>query len=146
MISLTVENARELLEPGEVYRLGYNCMNCGELFFCFDRIDQCPEAIAKLERIEDEYKNNPKKHHSPGLLATMRKNLSGGRLFGYWGFTMDELMDCVASDDNHYRAYAFDGKYCSGSGAEPLWILDDGETCEDIRESDVDYGDDDEGW
>ena len=76
----------------------------------------------------------------------MRKNLACGRLFGHWGFTMDELMDCIASDDNHYRAYAFDGKYCSGSGAEPLWILDDGETCEDIRESDVDYGDDEEGW
>ena len=33
------------------------------------------------------------------------------------------------------------------SGAEPLWILAEGETCEDIREDDVDYGDDEEdGW
>ena len=25
--------------------------------------------------------------------------------------------------------------FCSGSGAEPLWILEDGETCEDIPRS-----------
>ena len=100
MISLTVENARELLEAGEVYRLGYNCANCGEMFLCFDRIAQCPQSLKDLERIEDEYKNNPQEHHSPVMLAQ--------------------------------------------------WILEDGETCEDIREDDVDYNsgpfDDEDEW
>jgi hypothetical protein len=143
MTPLTIENAKTL-EPGEVYRVGYNCMNCGEMFFCFDRIDKCPDALADLKRIEHEYEHNPQEHHSPTMLATIRHNLNCDRLFGYWGFTMDELMDCTAAGDDHYRAYVYDGKFCSGSGAEPLWILEDGEKCEDIREDDVDYGDDEE--
>ena len=150
MISLTVENARELLEAGEVYRLGYNCANRGEMFLCFDRIGQCPQSLEDLERIEHEYKNNPQEHHSPVMLAQFRKDLAGDKLFGFWGFTMDELTDAVGNNHNGYCAYEFDGKFCSGSGAEPLWILEDGETCEDIREDDVDYNsgpfDDEDEW
>ena len=89
MISLTVENARELLEAGETYRLGYNCANCGEMFLCFDRIAQCPQSLEDLERIEDEYKNNPQDHHSPVMLAQFRKDLAGDKLFGFFGFTME---------------------------------------------------------
>ena len=147
MISLTVENAREHLEAGEIYRLGYNCANRGEIFLCFDRIAQCPQSLEDLERIEYEYKNNPQEHHSLESLELSREHLANDKLFGFWGFTMDELMDAVGTNHNGYCAYEFDGKFCSGSGAEPLWILAEGETCEDIREDDVDYGDDEEdGW
>ena len=148
MISLTVENARELLEAGEVYRLGYNCANRGEMFLCFDRIAQCPQSLENLERIEDEYRKNPNGRYSLESLELSREHLAGDKLFGFFGFTMEELLDAVGTNHHGYCAYEFDGKFCSGSGAEPLWILEDGETCEDIREDDVDYGpfDDEDEW
>ena len=129
---LTVKDAPKLLEPGEVYRLGYNCVNSGEMFFCFDRIDKCPHSIADFERIELEYENSPEEDYNQVNLSVIKENLTCDRLFGYWGFTMDELEDCVAAGDDHYRAYAYAGKYCSGSGAEPMWILEHGESCDDI--------------
>ena len=116
MQKLTIENAPNLLGVGETYRLGYNAANCGEVFLCFDRIEAQDDQI----------------------LGTVK------HLFGYWGFDERELLDCVANDDVHYRAYEFDNDYCSGSGAEPLWILEDGESCEDIRDDKVDYGDEEE--
>jgi len=134
MISLTVENARELLEAGEVYRLGYNCANRGEMFLCFDRIGQCPQSLENLERIEDEYRKNPNGRYSLESLELSREHLANNKLFGFFGFTMEELLDAVGNNHNGYCAYEFDGKFCSGSGAEPLWILAEGETCEDIRE------------
>ena len=131
---LTVKDAPKLLEPGEVYRLGYNCVNSGEMFFCFDRIDKCPKSLADLEYIKSESycEENPEKNHSASDLLFFEQNLACDRLFGYWGFTMEELEDCVAAGDDHYRAYAYAGKYCSGSGAEPMWILEHGESCDDI--------------
>ena len=134
MISLTVENARELLEAGEVYRLGYNCANRGEMFLCFDRIAQCPQSLENLERIEDEYRKNPNGRYSLESLELSREHLANNKLFVFFGFTMEELLDAVGNNHNGYCAYEFDGKFCSGSGAEPLWILAEGETCEDIRE------------
>tara|TARA_R100001015_G_C4553681_1_gene114985 strand:- start:48 stop:464 length:417 start_codon:yes stop_codon:yes gene_type:complete len=129
---LTVEDAPKLLEPGEVYRLGYNHVNSGEMFFCFDRIDKCPHSIADFERIELEHENSPEEDHNQLNLSVIKQSLTCDRLFGYWGFTMEELEDCVAAGDDHYRAYAYADKYCSGSGAEPMWILEHGESCDDI--------------
>ena len=74
MISLTVENARELLEAGEVYRLGYNCANRGEMFLCFDRIAQCPQSMENLKRIEDEYKNNPQEPYRSRVITKHRSS------------------------------------------------------------------------
>lgn len=46
-------------------------------------------------------------------------------------FTGEILTGHTQFGEGQY-AYEFAGVYCSGSGAEQLWILESGETCEDI--------------
>ena len=53
---LTLEKTPGLLEPGEVYKMGYNHgYNCGGFFYLFDRIEtieeELPNGIHKTQRI-----------------------------------------------------------------------------------------------
>ena len=93
MQKLTVEDAVEILESGELYRVGWNLFNQGEMFF----------VLRKLW------------------------------LFGWQGFSAQEAIDGVGYDRPQGKlGYQNEGNFCSGSGAEPMWILEDGETCYDI--------------
>lgn len=92
-------NAQKL-EFGKTYRLGYNCMNCGEIMWKHAGWKDVPGIGGKLEK------------RPLGYIG-----LQGPDSLG------DELCDAI---------YEFQGDIVSGSGAEPLWILEDGETCKDI--------------
>ena len=100
MRQITSENARAILEEGELYRVGWNCTNKGEMFFVFDSF----EILRGREWMN-----------------------------GWQGWTAGEAVDGVGYDrPAGPLAYLFEGRFCSGSGAEPVWILEDGESCEDI--------------
>ena len=65
------------------------------MFFCFDRIDKCPKSLADFERIELEYENSPEEDYNQVNLSVIKESLTCDRLFGYWGFTIEELEDIV---------------------------------------------------
>ena len=101
MRQITSENARAILEEGELYRVGWNCTNKGEMFFVFDSF----EILRGREWLN-----------------------------GWQGWTANEAVDGVGYEPPPLGRLPIylRGRFCSGSGAEPVWILDDGESCEDI--------------
>ena len=104
---LTLEKTPGLLESGEVYKMGYNHgYNCGGFFYLFDRI----------ETIEEERPNGIHKSQ---------------RIFGAIFYDENEMPAHMTEFPDSY-IYECDNLFCRGSGAEPVWLLEHHESCEDI--------------
>ena len=101
---LTIEEARSLLEPGEIYKFGYNHgFNCGEFFGLFDRIETIKE-----ERPSGIHKSQ--------------------KIFGAIFYNENEIPAHMTKFPDYFL-YEFEGNFCSGSGAEPVWLLEHHESC-----------------
>tara|TARA_R110000782_G_scaffold83359_1_gene163381 strand:+ start:270 stop:857 length:588 start_codon:yes stop_codon:yes gene_type:complete len=134
MQKLTVEDAVEILESGELYRVGWNLFNQGEMFFVFGGVQQSEYDLGQASVYEHllsigTITEGPKS----SLITNQIENLRKLWLFGWQGFSAQEAIDGVGYDRPQGKlGYQNEGNFCSGSGAEPMWILEDGETCYDI--------------
>jgi len=131
---LSVDNAIEILESGELYRVGWNLFNQGEMFFVFGSVLQSDYDLGQASVYEHllsigTIKEGPKS----SLITNQIEGLRKLWLFGWQGFSAQEAIDGVGYDKPQGKlGYQYEGNFCSGSGAEPMWILEDGETCYDI--------------
>ena len=148
MTPLTLENAGEL-ESGEIYQIGINATNVWDgLFIVFDRVDHYEYDLGQADLAEYWLKTGLIKQE-PGKMSHQKQidNLRKLWIFGWQGGSVDLVMDKVGFDEKPGRiAYEAspqdtgeqitkgcdDSYFCIGSGAEPLWILEDGETWQDI--------------
>mgnify|MGYP003131516984 CR=1 FL=1 len=147
MTPLTIENASKL-DSGEIYRVGINSFNQWETFIVFDDIKQYGYDMGQASVYEHllksgELKQKPNQYPIKKHIEDLRKLW----LWGWQGSSMQEAIDKVGYDERP-RQIAYETStestwvqitkgcnedyFCSGSGAEPLWILEDGETCKDI--------------
>ena len=112
---LTIENAAKILEPGEIYRIGYDALNKGEFLYDHESVENFDYSKYNTERL---LKLNPdmdlKKHFT--LIGKMLFISSKGE---EWIPTKNKL-------------YNVDEGYFTKWNGEPLWILDDYETVEEI--------------
>jgi hypothetical protein len=145
MEPLTIENASNL-DYGEIYRIGIHDHNLWERFIVFDDINQYEYDMGQADLYQHllesgELKQKPNQYPISKHVESLRKLW----LWGWQGSSMGEAIDKVGYGEKPTRiAYEIDSSskqihdgceqsyFCSGSGAEPLWILEDGETCEDI--------------
>lgn len=147
MEPLTIENASKL-DAGEIYRVGINSFNQWESFIVFDDIKQYDYDMGQASVYEHllktgELKQKPNQYPISKHVESLRKLW----LWGWQGSSMQKAIDKVGHGEKPTRiAYECgpdstliqitkgynEDYFCSGSGAEPLWILEDGETCKDI--------------
>ena len=148
MKPLTLENAGEL-ESGEVYRVGIHDHNFWEMFIVFERVDHYEYDLGQADLYEHllktgALKQEPDKYPLTKHIDSLRKLW----VFGWRGERFGEQIEAIdrggfgekptriAYESDSVSKQIYDGcddsYFCSGSGAEPLWILEDGETCEDI--------------
>ena len=120
---LTFDNAKSLLEKGEVYRIGYNALNEGEFI----------------------YEHKGFKRKNPSYSAQVNKG-NGNLLYLNGTVTWLDKID-LGTMETDYRFYSSKAKtiqdltnadYRFQIGAftawngEPLWLLDDYESTDDI--------------
>ena len=147
MTPLTLKNAGEL-ESGEVYRIGINASNVWDMFIVFERIDHYQYDLGQADLYEHllktgALKQEPDKYPLTKHIDSLRKLW----IFAWQGGSIDKVMNKVGFGENPgrigYEASSQDtweqitkgcddSYFCSGSGAEPLWLLEDGEKCQDI--------------
>ena len=113
MILLTLENAKKFLEPGEVYRIGYNALNQGEFLYEHNSINNYDYSLWNQEKLDkDKIKND--------------FVLKGKAMFinEEWMNT-DNLLSSTQGEP--FRKW----------NGEPLFILEDYEKSEDIQDIDM---------
>ena len=152
---LTVEMAKRL-RPGSVFRIGYNCFNRGQFLY------EHHSVIYKgIYPIYSENGDNQVKIEAGG--GKFYDTLQLGNLIGFNDFEVRLLGKICPLDDNldlnkpfkrNFSGYcthlyecetrlenpdgSFQNAICRGSGAEACWLLDDGDTLDDL--------DDISGW
>jgi len=116
---LTIDNAKKILEKGEVYRIGTNALNVLE--FTYEH---------------KGFKNkNPMFKKTPTFLENkIHKELYLDGLINWLDMEMEEQKTDfrfralkMADEDMRYQI----GAFCAWNG-EPLWLLDDYETTDEI--------------
>ena len=148
MTPLTLKNAGEL-ESGEVYRVGIHDHNFWEMFIVFERVDHYEYDLGQADLAEHLLKTGVLKEEA-GKMSHQKQidDLRKLWVFGWRGEYFGEQIEAIdrvgfgekptriAYESDSVSKQIYDGcddsYFCSGSGAEPLWILEDGETCEDI--------------
>jgi hypothetical protein len=115
MILLTLENAKKFLEPGEVYRVGYNALNQGEFLYEHKSISNYDYSLWNQEKLDkDKIKND--------------FVLNGKMMF------IDMKQDWMNTDNLLSSTQGEPFKKWNG---EPLFILEDYEKFEDIQDIDM---------
>ena len=126
---LTIENAEKILESGEIYRLGYNALNSGELFYDHKEV-------------------------KPFSRTTPRGQVDGINLVGKIKFNRgsdseDEWLDTINEENPSYSKISGakmndhndDLRMKIGAitlwNGEPLFILDDYEEYQDIANIEI---------
>ena len=124
---LTIENAAKILEPGEIYRIGYDALNKGE--FLYDHSETRP-FTREIPRGEVK-----------GI------NLVGKMKFIGPGFSDDEWLDTINEENPNFsklsgaklKDHNDDIRMKIGVitkwNGEPLWVLDDYESIEEIQDN-----------
>ena len=142
MTPLTLENAKTL-KAGEMYRVGVHDHNLWELDFMFAYVRQSQEDFGQARVYEHLLETGALKQEPDQYPLTKHiENLRKLWIFGWHIKSADEfdigqwpsLIAYECHEDMGTQIYegCDDSYFGSGSGAEPLWILEDGETCEDI--------------
>ncbi len=90
------------LSPDEIIRLGYKAYNEGEFLWMHISTQLTPESHIQC------------------------------RLTGYFSYESQKAYEMVNWSGPQDFLYEFQGCICRGSGAEPCWILEEGETSSDI--------------
>ena len=120
---LTFDNAKSLLEKGEVYRIGYNALNEGEFLYehkGFKRKD--PSFVSSDNKGNALYLNGIVTWLDRPGLGTMKTDY---RFYAFKALTMEDLTNA----DYRFQIGAF-----TAWNGEPLWLLDDYESTCDIAE------------
>ena len=118
---LTFDNAKSLLEKGEVYRIGYNALNEGEFLYehkGFKRKD--PNFADHVQQGNVLYLNGTVTWLDRPGLGTMKTDY---RFYSSKAKTIQELTNA----DYRFQWGAF-----TAWNGEPLWLLDDYESTHDI--------------
>jgi len=118
---LTFDNAKSFLEKGEVYRIGYNALNEGEFLYehkGFKRKD--PSFVSSDNRGNVLYLNGTVTWLDKIALGTMKT------CYRFSAFKAKTIQDLTNAD---YRFQI--GAFTAWNG-EPLWLLDDYESTDDI--------------
>ena len=118
---LTFDNAKSLLEKGEVYRIGYNALNKGEFLYehkGFKRKD--PHFADHVQQGNVLYLNGVVTWLDFPSLGTMKTDY---RFYSSKAKTIQELTNA----DYRFQWGAF-----TAWNGEPLWLLDDYESTHDI--------------
>ena len=121
MMLLTFDNAKSLLKKGEVYRIGYNALNEGEFLYehkGFKRKD--PSFVSSDNRGNALYLNGIVTWLDRPGLGTMKTDY---RFSAFKALTMEDLTNA----DYRFQWGAF-----TAWNGEPLWLLDDYESTDDI--------------
>tara|TARA_R100000541_G_scaffold53765_1_gene62004 strand:- start:63 stop:488 length:426 start_codon:yes stop_codon:yes gene_type:complete len=121
MMLLTFDNAKSLLEKGEVYRIGYNALNEGEFLYehkGFKRKD--PNFADHVQQGNVLYLNGTVTWLDRPGLGTMKTDY---RFYSSKAKTIQELTNA----DYRFQWGAF-----TAWNGEPLWLLDDYESTHDI--------------
>tara|TARA_R110001606_G_C15018009_1_gene609363 strand:- start:219 stop:581 length:363 start_codon:yes stop_codon:yes gene_type:complete len=113
---LTIKNAKEFLESGEIYRIGYNALNQGEFLYEHKDIINYDYSLWNQEKLNQE---------------EIKKDfvLHGKMHFLFWG--SEEWIDTENKLSSHH------GEPFHKWNGEPLFILDDYESFEDIQDVDM---------
>ena len=147
MTPLTLKNAGEL-ESGEVYRIGINATNVWDAFIVFERVDHYEYDLGQADLAEHWIKTGVIKQE-PNKMSHQKQidNLRKLWIFAWQGGSIDKVMNKVGFGEKPVRiGYEVspqdtweqitkgcdDSYFCLGSGSEPLWLLEDGEKCQDI--------------
>tara|TARA_S200002703_G_scaffold88466_3_gene76366 strand:+ start:1616 stop:2011 length:396 start_codon:yes stop_codon:yes gene_type:complete len=114
---LTIDNARGILEKGEIYRIGTNALNVLE--FTYEH--------------KGFKKNNPTYKDSPFLKDAETLYLNGA--INWLDIEMEEQktdfrFHAVKKPNAEDKRFEW-GVFCAWNG-EPLWLLDDYETTDEI--------------
>jgi hypothetical protein len=118
---LTFDNAKSLLEKGEVYRIGYNALNEGEFLYehkGFKRKN--PSYAAHVNKGNVLYLNGTVTWLDKIDLGTMETD------YRFYSSKAKTIQDLTNAD---YRFQI--GAFTAWNG-EPLWLLDDYESTDDI--------------
>ena len=118
---LTFDNAKSFLEKGEVYRIGYNALNEGEFLYehkGFKRKD--PSFVSSDNRGNVLYLNGIVTWLDHPGLGTMKTDY---RFHAFKAKTIEDLTNA----DYRFQIGAF-----TAWNGEPLWLLDDYESTDDI--------------
>ena len=118
---LTFDNAKSLLEKGEVYRIGYNALNEGEFLYehkGFKRKD--PNFADHVQQGNVLYLNGTVTWLDRPGLGTMKTDY---RFSAFKALTMEDLTNA----DYRFQWGAF-----TAWNGEPLWLLDDYESTHGI--------------
>ena len=120
---LTIENATKILEPGETYRIGYDALNKGEFFYDHLEIKTFSRSLPRGE--------------VKGINLVGKINFIGD---DEWIDTVDEenpnfskLSGAKLKDHNDDIRMKI-GVITKWNG-EPLWVLDDYESIEEIQDN-----------
>ena len=130
---LTIENAEKILESGEIYRIGYNALNEGE--FLYEHQEARPFSR--------------KTKGSMGYSDEDRDQVNGINLIGKIKFIGrdDEWLDTINEENPNFsklsgvklKDHNDDIRMKIGVitkwNGEPLWILDDYESIEEIQDN-----------
>ena len=118
---LTFDNAKSFLEKEEVYRIGYNALNEGEFLYehkGFKRKD--PSFVSSDNRGNVLYLNGIVTWLDHPGLGTMKTDY---RFHAFKAKTIEDLTNA----DYRFQIGAF-----TAWNGEPLWLLDDYESTDDI--------------
>ena len=118
---LTFDNAKSLLEKGEVYRIGYNALNEGEFLYehkGFKRKD--PSYAAHVNQGNVLYLNGTVTWLDRPGLGTMETD------YRFYSSKAKTIQDLTNAD------YRFQWGAFTAWNGEPLWLLDDYESTHDI--------------
>ena len=121
---LTFDNAKSLLEKGEVYRIGYNALNEGEFIYehkGFKRKD--PSFVSSDNKGNALYLNGIVTWLDRPDLGTEQPIKTDYRFSAFKALTMEDLTNA----DYRFQWGAF-----TAWNGEPLWLLDDYESTHGI--------------
>ena len=115
---LTINNVKKLLKPGETYRLAYNDFNEGEFLY----------------------------RHKKTVIGDSSVSWHKGEVLCFGDFKYDRHLEDwqdIGDKPTDYLMYQCGGYLCRGSGAERVYLCEDGEDLKTLMEDDFEYFD---GW
>jgi len=113
---LTIENAKKFLQSGEIYRIGYNALNQGEFLYEHKDIRNYDYSLWNQEKLNQE---------------EIKKDFVLHGKMNFFDKGEEEWMN------TENRLSSIHGEPFRKWNGEPLFILDDYESFEDIQNVDM---------
>ena len=132
---LTIENAEKILESGEIYRLGYNALNAGELFYDHKEVKPFSRKTKRSMGYSDEDRGQVNGINLVGKIKFIGRDDEWIDTLNEENPNFSKLSGAKLKDHNGDIRMAI-GVITKWNG-EPLWVLDDYEKYQDIANVEI---------